>query len=532
LLLPLVAITARAGGPRWATDGWAGAEYTPARAPGNQLWLFNYTQYAADVDRELGQLSRHFGFNTIRLFLHNMVFDYDSGATMFKNLDAFLDVASSHGFKTSLGPFWDDCWNGSGASLTEACVPVKGRHNGCWMQSPQSDERVPNTTDYTRFAPYVAETVRRYANDVRIRYIEIYNEPHGAQPTTNWSFGLRHYSYQIAVAMQPSVPVLSCWDANADSQAVDMHRYDTDFGGWTAEVFAAPEQGALITEGGSRWFQGYDSDAGSPLTVMHWFQELMASGDAPFRFGQLLNWEMMVGNSNTRWHWNSPDGAPEPTIPWDAWMFADGTPVSYTEAAVMRNWTLGVNDLLHYSKWLPRTYNFSGDSYLSLTDATPQYATGPLAEPSNYVAETAIWPNATTGFGGGLLVRASTNDQGQLFGYYAGVDPNTLLLTLELWYPAGRTQIGDGFNMSSLDCGLVSDGWNMLRVVANGSQIDVYANPMAPEAFSPSGIQPRISWVDPNNFYPEGEVMLAVRGEGEGSTRFDYLGVMPLSVLA
>ncbi len=118
------------------------------------------------------------------------------------------------------------------------------------------------------------------------------------------------------------VPVLSCWDDNNATDVVDMHRYDTDFVGWTAQVFANPHKGALITEGGSRWFQGFtgdDGDAGSPITVWHWFQYLRSitpSPAAPFAFGLISNWELMVGDSNTRWHWDTPDGTPEPVIPW------------------------------------------------------------------------------------------------------------------------------------------------------------------------------------------------------------------------
>ena len=42
---------------------------------------------------------------------------------------------------------------------------------------------------------------------------------------------------------------------------------------------------------------------------------------------------------NTRWHWSTRAGSPEPAIPWDAWLFPDGTPVSHTEAARLRQYT-------------------------------------------------------------------------------------------------------------------------------------------------------------------------------------------------
>eukprot|EP00759_Apiculatamorpha_spiralis_P056528 PhF_6_TR817/c0_g1_i1/m.1242 len=355
--------------PLFNTAGWAGAEYTPARAPANSLWLYNYTHYKTQVEFELQQLHRHFGFNTIRLFLHNMVYDIDNGTTLFQALDWFFTVASKNGMKTSLGPFFDDCWQGTGASLSTMCVPVKGRHNGCWFQSPQLPERTNPITDYSKFMPYVVNTVAKFGNDSRVRYIEIFNEPHDNQPISGWSYGLRNASYYATLALKPKVPILSCWDDNDNTQVVDMHRYDTQFGtGWTTQAYANTKKGTLITEGGSRWFQGLDSDNGSPLTVLHWYNQLQGAPKttAPYPFGMILNWEMMVGESNTRWHWNTPDNTPEPAIPWDGWLFADGTPVSFTEAAVTRNWTLGRNDLLHYSKWLPNTYAFETDTYLTL----------------------------------------------------------------------------------------------------------------------------------------------------------------------
>mmetsp|Transcript_65223 Transcript_65223/g.129054 ORF Transcript_65223/g.129054 Transcript_65223/m.129054 type:complete len:147 (-) Transcript_65223:53-493(-) len=55
----------------------------------------------------------------------------------------------------------------------------------------------------------------------------------------------------------------------------------------------------------------------------------------PFVPGVMMQWEMLVGHSMTRWHWGSAEGTAEPAIPWDAHMFPDGTPVSYTEAAAV-----------------------------------------------------------------------------------------------------------------------------------------------------------------------------------------------------
>ena len=549
----------------WNLSWIAGIEYTPAMAPGNSLWWWRWPEYAEEVAKELELASRHFGFNFLRMFLHPLVYDgvegNDGGRILFAALSDFLDVAFRFGFKVSFA-FFDDCWNHAGASLVTPCVPIKGRHNGCWMASPQDNER----TNVSRFRPYVYNTVLRFANDSRIVFWEIYNEP---QNSNQFSMQLRDAAYGWAVqaledALVPSgtIPILSCWDDNKDTQVVDMHRYDTDFSGWTKQVFQNPSKGALITEGGSRWYQGYDSDAGSPLTVLHWFNHLRSitpSPNAPFPFGMVTNWELMVGNSNTRWHWNTLDNSREPVMPWDGYLFPDGTPVSYTEAAVVRNWTKRVNDLLAFDKFLPNTHLFNGDSYLCL-QAGDVYTANLVKgiDGSRILVETTVWPSATSG--GGILIRASSSSSSSLStssvpsssslslslslsssshlsGYFAGWRNTSQLhpmLVLEEWR-AGVETILATFDMSTLDCGLASNGWNMLRVVAEGPMLSVYANPMFPEAASTAGIQPRISFnLEQQDFFRTGGVKLISVGEQDspGScTRFDYVGVLDPEIL-
>jgi hypothetical protein len=74
-----------------------------------------------------------------------------------------------------------------------------------------------------------------------------------------------------------------------------------------------------------------------------------------------------AGNSNTRWHWNSAEGAPEPLIPWDAWLFPDGTPISYTETGALRRYVTGVDPFISFSKFLtiPAIVE-DGDAFLTL----------------------------------------------------------------------------------------------------------------------------------------------------------------------
>ena len=121
------------------TSRWVGSAYTPAGAPGNSLWWHSYDAYEPAVKRELGLASRVLGINTVRVFLHSMVFRNDS-QRLLDSMDRFLSVAVSNGIAAGFVLF-DDCWNHAGASLDTPCVPHDGRHNSCWMASPQDDER-------------------------------------------------------------------------------------------------------------------------------------------------------------------------------------------------------------------------------------------------------------------------------------------------------------------------------------------------------------------------------------------------------
>ncbi len=374
------------------TEGWVGAEYTPAGAPGNSLWWHWYDEYEASVERELAFAARRLRVTAVRMFLHSMVFEANSSALM-SSMDRFLSTAALHNISVGF-VFFDDCWASSGASLDAQCVPVKGRHNGCWMTSPQTADR----TSVARYEPYVTSIVARFARDPRVLWWEVFNEPN---LQLSFSASLRDAAFAWAVAQAPQAPVISCWDDNADTQIVDHHDYSTAFSSWATALYQNPAKGSVITEGGSRWYQPpFSADAGSPLTVINFLDALRAERSAGTRAwvpGAMISWELMVGNSNTRWHWNSADQTPEPAIPWDAWLFPDGTPVSHTEAAALRRYVTGVDEFLSFSKFLPSPPSVTnGDSYLTISPGTAW--TAPLANGvasvTDALVEASVWLEA------------------------------------------------------------------------------------------------------------------------------------------
>jgi len=189
-------------------------------------------------------------------------------------------------------------------------------------------------------------------------------------------------------------------------------RYDTSFeSGFFPALYANPAKGSIVTEGGSRWFQPPEGgDFGSPLTVLNFLEALKAqkaAGTLPFVPGMMSNWITFVGNDNTRWHWGSPDGAPEPAIPWDGYLFPDGTPVSHTEAGASRRYISGVDEFLSFSKFLTEPPVVEdGDAFLTIAAGAAWAA--PLkpgvASVGDGLFEASVWLDA--GGAVSLLVRA------------------------------------------------------------------------------------------------------------------------------
>ena len=394
--LSLGAATARVD-----TAGWVGTAYTPSGAS-NTMWWPWFNRYAAQIDRELAAAAKHLKMNTLRVFLHSRVYEANSTG-LLDSVDAFLSIAARHGFGTGLVLF-DSCWNTDGSNVSAECVPQKGVHNGCWYESPEEHDK----TSLERFRPYTESVVTRFGRgDSRVRWIEIYNEPRA--PNIDFVMALRDAAFGWALALSPSVAVISCWDDNNDTQILDHHEYDVAFKtGWVPALYANPAKGAVITEGGSRWYQPpFGGDYGSPLTVINFLTALRSNPTQyPYIPGVIANWELMVGNSNTRWHWGSPKGSNEPAIPWDGWLFPSGEPVSYTEAAALRRYVTGVDEFLLYSKFLPiPPIVEDGNAFLSLPPGTfwalPPSPSGPIGDA---LFEASIWVEA--GGAAALLLRA------------------------------------------------------------------------------------------------------------------------------
>ena len=503
------------------TSKWVGANYTPAYAA-NQVQMWH--EFKPEViERELAAARKQLGLTTLRVYLHNLVYDAEREPFLAR-IEEFLKICDRHGIRPGF-TFFDDCWNHKGISLrTEP--PVDGRHNGRWaalQDAERKDENLP------KLKAYVQDIIRAHRDDPRVLWWETYNEPNLQDVFT---VKLRELAYGWAKGVQPCQPVIACWDDHPFTDIVNAHNYGDDFAnGWNQQADLNPRKGTVFTEAGARWFGRKPRSNGSPVEVIHWLRSRQAAGKTVP--GVHLCWELMVGNSNCRWYWGTSDGAPEPAVPWCGLLWPNGTPVSYAEAEAIRSYTTGQRRALLFEDFQsladdqpkppPGWTRFSeatagtGSRHLTLNGKTKVLAGA--ASWSDYLLEATVMLKEAGG-NAGLVFRVNEPGQGadQMRGYYAGFNTNTLYLGRmnNGWQPLATSDLTRRPNKVELDT------WHLLRVAADGNRLRVWFDPLHDDT------RPLLEIRDEQAPVLKGTIGLRTH---DVSAWFDDVVVLPLSVL-
>lgn len=189
-----------------------GCNFAPSTAI-NQLEMWQAETFdTVTIDRELGW-ARQLGFNSIRVYLHNLLWEQDSeGFT--QRLDEFLGISDRHGIGVMfvlLDGVWDPF-----PKLGRQREPKPHVHNSGWVQSPGMDVlRDPSRHD--ELQDYVKGVVSRFRMDSRVHAWDIFNEPdninaasYGAHEPENkpeLALALLKKAYAWARQASPSQPI-------------------------------------------------------------------------------------------------------------------------------------------------------------------------------------------------------------------------------------------------------------------------------------------------------------------------------------
>jgi len=149
-----------------------GCNFIPSTAV-NQLEMWQEETFDPEtIDRELGWAS-DIGFNIIRVYLHDMLWQQDSHGFM-NRIDQFLAIAKKHNIKVMF-VLLDSCWNPH-PKLGKQSEPKQHVHNSGWVQSPHIN-MLKDTNTHNTLKGYVKGIVGKYRNDNRVIIWDVYNEP-------------------------------------------------------------------------------------------------------------------------------------------------------------------------------------------------------------------------------------------------------------------------------------------------------------------------------------------------------------------
>jgi hypothetical protein len=486
--------------PNPPTDGLVGSNYTPAYAV-NQVQFWHDFRPEV-VDKELAAASKYFGISTLRVYLHDINFFQDK-ENLLGNIKKFLTICAKHGIRPGF-VFFDGCHRHEGIYLDKPTEPVSGFHNSRWAQSPQARDIDKDNLD--KFKPYVQEIIRAHRTDDRVLWWEIHNEP---PPGDEYRDRLKRAGYEWAKEVKPTQPVLNCekgkmgWADCEVTDIVDAHIYNHAHGSLRTLSEANPKKGTVITEAGARW-KASRRNFGGPIDMVHWLGQRRQQGKSTP--GMYLCWELMVGNSNCRWHWIDKPGAAEPEIPWCGLLWPDGTPVSLAEAEAVRRYATGKSEALFFEDF----ESHSAKAWQSYgTENLPVRNAATLAPGTMIVAGDETWTDyvlegqvvikpgakdATPG-NAGLLFRVNDPADGPdaMRGYAVTFDCKNLVLSK---IDNGSRQELVTYDLTTLKSDTQVNEWSMIRVAATGARIRVWFNRMHPSSDPQRGL--RIEFNDKN----------------------------------
>lgn len=334
----------------YAKQQWlVGANYTTSNAI-NQLEMFQAETFDPEaIDRELRWAHEQFGMNTMRVYLHDLLWQQDPQGFL-KRVDTFLNIAEKNGIRPMLVLF-DSCWDPD-PKLGPQHRPIPGVHNSGWVQSPSRHMLVDPAND-KHFRDYVEGVVGAFANDKRVLAWDLWNEPDNPGGGNYMDKQLKGEQERIAELLpqifdwarskKPTQPLTSGvwigddWSPGAASltaiQRTQLERSDVI----TFHNYEQPE--AFVSRVAQ--LKKY----GRPLICTEWLARGAGSNvDTILPIARrenigMINWGFVDGAIQTRFPWDSwqrPYTMEPPTVWFHDLVNADGTPYRPREAELFR----------------------------------------------------------------------------------------------------------------------------------------------------------------------------------------------------
>lgn len=292
------------------------------------------------IERELS-LAEELGFNTVRIFLHDMVWEVDPEG--FKGrVDEFLDICDRHGIK-AIVTFFTNGGNFDNPKLGKQPDAVQGVHNSQWIQSP-GYQSVNDPATWPRLERYVKDVMTAFKDDERVYMWCLYNEPESPKLGARSLPLLREvfkWGREIAPSQPLSSPVWICPGLHTTRNDFPI----VSFLGENCDVmsfhcyYEAPEMEAFIAI-----MKQFDRPMicqeymGRPRSTFEEILPILKRENVG-----AINWGLTAGKCNFHLQWTSKAGDPEPEVWFHDIYRMDGTPYSQQEVDFIRSMTADKN---------------------------------------------------------------------------------------------------------------------------------------------------------------------------------------------
>lgn len=278
-----------------------GCNFLPSTAI-NQVEMFQPSTYDPEtIKRELGW-AKSLGFNTLRVYLHDILWEREIQEGFLKSFDNFLDICASLDIRCII-VFFDDCHWDHNIARGKQQLRITGVHNSGWLKSPGRDilkvyhEGTISDHDKARLKNYIQGVLKLYGNDSRIVMWDIYNEPSISETKP-----LLKDAWAWAREMDPSQPLTGCHHGSGseyaktqsdNSDIISYHCYNSNDQQEHIDFLrkAYPGRPIICTE-----------YMGRPKSTFQKCLPILKKNSVG-----AINWGLVNGKSGTVWQWPSQE---------------------------------------------------------------------------------------------------------------------------------------------------------------------------------------------------------------------------------
>lgn len=296
-------------------NGWvAGCNYIPANAI-NQLEMWQEDTFSPHLINKELKMAASLGFNTIRVFLHQLVWQENPNAYLHR-IDSFLSIAYRHGIKTMLVLF-DSVWDPF-PKLGKQPEPKINVHNSGWVQCPGYDI-LNDPSRYDELHSYVNGIVSYFKNDERVLIWDLFNEPDNMNITSYKDDDYEHHKAELSMLLLKKT--INWVRVINPDQPITMAPWKED---WSSDDAMTALDNYMFTHSDIISFHCYENkaDMEKRILALKRFNRPMLCTEymaRPFEstFQEILS--LLKKYDVGAYSWGLVEGKTQTHCPWDSW---------------------------------------------------------------------------------------------------------------------------------------------------------------------------------------------------------------------